>query len=172
MGTAFAMCAESGLRDDYKRALLQQVRNGTTDVRTEPKASPTGFPFKVAQVPGTLSDEAVADARPRICDLGFLREAYLMADGTTGFRCPAEPVSLYVSKGGDAANTADRACICNALVATAGFPQVRAGKYVEPGIVTMGDDLPGVARFLPPGASSYHASDVVAMIMADVLIAT
>ena len=172
VGTAFAMCAESGLRDDLKRALMQQVRDGATDVRTEPKASPTGFPFKVAQVPGTLSDPAVVDARPRICDLGFLREAYLTADGAMAFRCPAEPVSLYVSKGGDAANTEGRACICNALVATAGFPQVRAGRYVEPGIVTMGDDLPGVARFLPAGASGYHASDVVAMIMADALVTT
>jgi len=172
VGTAFAMCAESGLRDDFKRTLLQQVRDGATDVRTEPKASPTGFPFKVAQVPGTLSDQAVIGARPRICDLGFLREAYLTPDGTMDFRCPAEPMSLYVSKGGDAANTEGRACICNALVATAGFPQVRAGKHVEPGIVTMGDDLPGVARFLPAGASSYSASDVVAMIMADALVAT
>lgn len=172
VGTAFAMCAESGLRDDFKRAVLQQIRDGAADVRTAPKASPTGFPFKVAQVPGTLSDPAVADARPRICDLGFLRETYLAPDGALGFRCGAEPVSLYVSKGGDAANTEGRACICNALVATAGFPQVRAGKLVEPGIVTMGDDLPGVARFLPAGASAYTAADVVSTILADVLVST
>ena len=34
-----------------------------------------------------------------------------------------------------------RKCICNALVATAGAPQVRAqGRLVEAGIVTAGDD--------------------------------
>jgi nitronate monooxygenase len=49
-------------------------------------------------------------------------------------------------------------------MATAGLPQVRAGKHVEAPIVTMGDDLIGVARFLPPGASGYSAADVIAAI--------
>ena len=164
VGTAFAMCAESGLPDDLKRSLMAQVQAGTTDIRTDPKASPTGFPFKVANLPGTLSDPAVLAARPRICDLGFLREAYRQDDGEIGFRCPAEPANLFVSKGGDARNTSGRACICNALMATAGMPQVRAGKHVEAPIVTMGDDLGGVARFLRPGASSYTAADVIAAI--------
>jgi nitronate monooxygenase len=164
VGTAFAMCAESGLRADFKRTLLEQVRSGATDIFTDPKASPTGFPFKVARVPGTLSDEGVLDARPRICDLGYLREAYRTTDGAVGFRCPAEPVNVYESKGGDRAATEGRACICNALVATTGLPQVRAGRLVEPGIITMGDDLPGVARFLSPGATEYTAADVIAVL--------
>lgn len=166
VGTAFAMCTESGLRDDLRRSLMAQVRAGTTDIRTDPKASPTGFPFKVANLPGTLSDPAVLAARPRICDLGFLREAYRQDDGQVGFRCPAEPVNLYVSKGGDASDTGGRACVCNALVATAGLPQVRAGKYVEPPIVTMGDNVGGVARFLRPGASEYAAADVITVLTA------
>lgn len=166
VGTAFAMCAESGLRDDLKRSLMAEVRTATTDIRTDPKASPTGFPFKVARLAGTLSDPAVLAARPRVCDLGFLREAYRQADGQIGFRCPAEPVNVYVSKGGDASNTSGRRCICNALIATAGLPQVRAGRYVEPPIVTMGDDLNGVARFLRPCASEYAAADVIATLTA------
>lgn len=166
VGTAFAMCAESGLRDDLKRSLMAEVRTATTDIRTDPRASPTGFPFKVARLAGTLSDPAVLAARPRVCDLGFLREAYRQADGQIGFRCPAEPVNVYVSKGGDASNTSGRRCICNALIATAGLPQVRAGRYVEPPIVTMGDDLNGVARFLRPCASEYAAADVIATLTA------
>ena len=43
-------------------------------------------------------DEVYA-ARPRICDLGYLREAYRRDDGTIGYRCAAEPVSLFVSQG-------------------------------------------------------------------------
>ena len=164
VGTAFAMCVESGLRDDLKRSLMAQVQAGTTDIRTDPKASPTGFPFKVANLPGTLSDPAVQAARPRICDLGFLREAYRQDDGEIGFRCPAEPPNLFVSKGGDVSHTNGRACICNALMATAGLPQVRAGKHVEAPIVTMGDGLVGVARFLSRGASGYSAADVIAAI--------
>ena len=166
VGTAFAMCAESGLRDDLRAALLEQVRAGATDIVTNAVASPTGFPFKVATLPGTLSDAAVLAARPRICDVGYLREAYRGDDGEVGFRCPAEPVNVYESKGGDAAATVGRACICNALLATVGLPQTRAGKHEEPAIVTMGDDLAGVARFLRPGASGYSAADVIATLTA------
>ncbi len=161
VGTAFALCAESGLRADYRRALLQQVIDGTARVYTDPSASPTGFPFKVVQLAGTVSDPVTYDARPRICDLGFLREAYRQEDGTVGYRCAAEPVNLYVSKGGDGDATVGRKCICNALIATAGHPQVRAGRHVEPGIVTAGDDLAGVTRFLRPGATDYTAADVI-----------
>jgi nitronate monooxygenase len=165
VGTAFAMCADSGLREDYRVALLQQVIAGKAHVFTDPHASPTGFPFKVAQLPDTMSEPDVVDARPRICDLGFLREAYRRDDGTIGFRCPSEPVNVYVSKGGAIDDTQGRKCLCNALVASAGYPQVRAGKYVERGIITAGDDLLGVTRFIPPGATDYTAADVVAALL-------
>ncbi len=161
VGTAFAFCAESGLRPDYRQALLGEAIEGRARVFTDPSASPTGFPFKVAQLAGTMSDPAAYAARPRICDLGFLREAYREDDGSVGFRCPAEPVNVYASKGGDAAATAGRKCICNALLASAGHPQTRAGKYVEDGIVTAGDDLTGITRFLRPGATDYTAADVI-----------
>lgn len=161
IGTAFALCAESGLREDYREALLERVRAGETRVKTDPLASPTGFPFKVAQLPGTIAEDDVYAARPRICDLGYLREAYRCEDGTIGYRCAAEPVSLYVAKGGRAEDTVGRKCICNALIATAGFPQVRAGRLVEAGIVTTGDALGEVAQFLAPGARQYTAADVV-----------
>lgn len=166
VGTAFALCAESGLRADLRAELLAQVRDGRARVVTSAVASPTGFPFKVAALPGTLSDPAVQAARPRVCDLGYLREAYRTADGTTGFRCPAEPANVFVAKGGDAAATEGRACVCNALLATAGLPQVRAGKWEEPPIVTMGDDLAGVTRFLRADAPGYTAADVVAALTA------
>ncbi len=161
LGTAFALCRESGLREDYRAKLIDRVRRGETRVKTDPLASPTGFPFKVAQLPGTISDDAVYASRARICDLGYLREAYRTADGSVGFRCAAEPVSLYVAKGGNVEDTVGRKCICNALVATAGHPQIRAGKHLEAGIVTSGDSLGDVAQFLAPGADGYSAADVV-----------
>ena len=76
VGTAFAFCEESGLRPDYKEDLLTQVRAGTIRVTTDPLASPTSFPFKVAPLGGTVSDAAVYEKRARVCDLGYLREAY------------------------------------------------------------------------------------------------
>jgi nitronate monooxygenase len=161
VGTAFAFCEESGLRDDYKQELIRKAIAGETKVFTDPLASPTGFPFKVAQLEGTLSDENVYAARPRICDLGFLREAYRTSDGKVDFRCPGEPVTLYVSKGGKPENTVGRKCLCNGLVANIGHAQVRNGKRVEPGIITSGDDLRNVPQFLSAGQTSYSAADVI-----------
>jgi nitronate monooxygenase len=91
-------------------------------VFTDPAASPTNFPFKVAQLEGTLSQPDIYAARPRICDLGFLREAYRTPMGTIDYRCSAEPVTTYVSKGGKVENTAGRKCLCNALMANIGHP--------------------------------------------------
>lgn len=167
VGTAFAFCEESGLRDDFKSRLRAQAARGDVRVRTDALASPTGFPFKVVHVDGSVADQAVYEARARICDLGYLREAYRQADGSVGFRCPAEPVNVYVSKGGLLADTAGRKCICNALVASGGHAQVRAGHRVEPGIVTSGDGLAGIARFMRSDGASYGAADVIAALLAE-----
>lgn len=169
VGSAFAFCDESGLRDDYKQAVLDLVAEGKADVYTDPLASPSGFPFKVAQVEGTISDEAIYQARPRICDLGYLREAYRTPDGQIGFRCPSEPVSIYLAKGGKIEDTVGRKCICNALMATVGSPQTRAGgKWLEAGIVTSGDGLPDIARFMKNGSKRYTAADVIETLLGGV----
>lgn len=164
VGTAFAFCEESGVRSDYKNALLTQVRAGTARVFTDPLASPTSFPFKVAQLAGTISEPSVYDSRSRVCDLGYLREVYRNEDGSIGYRCAAEPVSVYLSKGGKIEDTVGRKCICNALVATIGLGQLR-GHEPEPGIVTSGDDLAGLVRFMAPGTTRYTAADVIAHIL-------
>jgi nitronate monooxygenase len=166
VGTAFAYCAESGMREDYKHALLEKVAAGTAKVFTDPIASPTNFPFKVARLEGTISEPDVFKHRARICDLGFLREAYRTKRGGIGYRCSAEPQSLFVSKGGKLEETVGRKCICNALLATVGYQQVRKGNRIEQGIVTSGDDLTDIGRFMPPGGLEYTAEDVVNNLLA------
>lgn len=165
VGTAFEFAEESGLRADYKQTLMAKAMAGNARVFTDPLASPTGFPFKVAQLEGTCSEPEVYAARPRICDLGFLREPYRTPEGTIGYRCAAEPLSLYVAKGGKAEDAVGRKCICNALVANIGHPQTRNGRRVEPGLVTAGDDLPDVPHFLARGGSRYSAADVIAVLL-------
>jgi len=166
VGTAFEFAWESGLREDYKDALLAKVIAGRAHVFTDPLASPTGFPFKVAQLHGTASDPEVYAERPRICDLGFLRETYRTAEGGIGYRCAAEPVSLYLSKGGQLEDTVGRKCVCNGLLANIGYQQKRNGKREEHGLITAGDDLCTVACFLKPGRTEYFAADVVAKLLA------
>jgi nitronate monooxygenase len=165
VGTAFAFSEESGLRSGYKRALLDKAIAGTARVFTDPVASPTGFPFKVALLEDTGSEQSVYEARPRICDLGYLREAYRTPSGTIDYRCASEPVSVFVAKGGTAEDAAGRKCLCNALMANIGHPQTRQGKHTEQGLVTSGDDLTEIARFLAPGATSYTAADVIAKLL-------
>ena len=159
VGTLFAFCEESGLETGMRRQVLAQARQGSTHVVTDALASPTGFPFKVVQLEGTLSDTAVYEARDRRCDLGYLREPYRRPDGSLGYRCPGEPVEDYVKKGGRIEETRGRKCVCNGLLATAGLPQQRQGRP-EPAILTAGAGLPAIARLLR-GRDSYSAADVV-----------
>jgi len=166
VGTAFAFCDESGMAPHLRRQVIAAVRAGEVEVFTSPVASPTGFPFKVVRLPGTLSDKAVYQARARICDLGYLRTPYKRPDGGMGFRCAAEPVDQYVAKGGDAADAEGRVCLCNALSGSAGFPQLQRDGALEPAIVTSGDDLPSIARFLRDDREGYTAADVIDALLA------
>jgi nitronate monooxygenase len=160
VGTGFAYCEESDLDPELKARVLEASRRGELRVFTDPLVSPTGFPFKVVRLEGTLSEAPLYDERARFCDLGFLRQAYRKEDGSLGWRCPAEPIDDYLRKGGDPSDTEGRKCICNALAANIGLGQQRGGLRELP-IVTSGDDAANVARFLKDGARSYSATDVI-----------
>ena len=134
-------------------------------VFTDPLASPTGFPFKVVQLPGTLSDTRSLPPRDRRCDLGFLRHAYRKPDGSPGYRCPAEPVDDFLRKGGTLEQTVGRECVCNGLMATIGLGQVNAENDLSLPLVTAGNEVAQVLQFLPPGHDSYSAADVVRLLL-------
>jgi len=161
VGTAFAFCEESGIRPDLKQQTIQLSRAGKARVFTDPLASPTGFPFKVVQLPGTQSDARGQDERARLCDLGYLRHSFRRPDGAIGYRCPAEPVEDYVRKGGLLADTKGRVCLCNGLVATIGLAQVRSPKQPDEALVTAGNEVASIAEFVPPGHDSYSAAEVI-----------
>ncbi len=164
IGTAFAFCEESGLDPSIKARVLAMSRRGEVRVFTDPQASPTGFPFKLVRLEGTLSEKDVYEARPRICDLGYLREPFRREDGSLGFRCPAEPEADFEAKGGASGAATGRKCLCNGLLAAVGLGQVRDGKP-EPAMLTAGAAAAGVADFLPEGADSYTAADVIRAVL-------
>jgi NAD(P)H-dependent flavin oxidoreductase YrpB (nitropropane dioxygenase family) len=161
VGTLFAYCQESGLDPGHKAAILECVRAGRVSVLTDARASPTGFPFKVVALPGSLSEEDVYQARERVCDLGYLREAYQKPDGSIGFRCAAEPVETYLAKGGKLEDTQGRKCLCNSLLSDVGMGQVQRGGALEPVLVTSGDDLLTLGDFLIQDTSGYTARGVL-----------
>lgn len=167
-GTAFAFCAESGIESRLKQQAIQLGRSGGLRVFTDPVASPTGFPFKVLQMSGTLSDAELYAGRTRECDLGYLRHVYRKPDGTAGYRCPGEPVDDFVKKGGKAADAEGRKCLCNGLVANIGLGQVRSGDQSELPLLTAGDQVANIAQFLKPGCDSYTAADVIGQLLEEV----
>ncbi len=165
VGTAFALCEDSGLTPELRHTLIRKALKGEAVVFTDPKASPTGFPFKVAQLEGSLSDQKLYANRRRLCDLGLLREMYYQEDGSIGYRCPAEPEKAYIAKGGDPAATEGRKCLCNALTSNVGMPQLRGDGDPELPLVTIGDDLAGIARFCDGDNPEFTAADVINVIL-------
>jgi len=161
VGTLFAFCKESGFLENIKKSILEKL----PDVFTDPKASPTGFPFKVVKLPGSLSDLEAYLKRPRICNLGYLRSIYKKDDGSIGYRCPAEPADSFIKKGGDEAELEGRKCLCNALVANIGLPAVYKNGYVEQTLITAGDTLKKVADFVKEGADSLSVADVIEQLL-------
>jgi nitronate monooxygenase len=165
VGTAFALCVESGLTPEFRHLLLRKALAGDARVFTDPVASPTGFPFQVAELAGTLSDADVYLRRQRTCDLGFLREPYLREDGTVGYRCPAEPEAAFTAKGGKSDDALGRKCLCNALTANIGIPQRLADGTVELALITLGDDVANIGRFCTPDRLDFTAADVVRVLL-------
>ncbi|MCF7942455.1 MAG: nitronate monooxygenase [Spirochaetia bacterium] len=165
VGTPFAVCEESGITEELKAQIRTQVQEHRESVRTDIDASPTGFPFKVMELSGTLSETEVYSQRERICNLGYLREPYKKDDGSLGYRCPAERIESFLSKGGTASEGLERKqCLCNALYATVGEPTAYENGYVEKALVTIGSCLDSV-RTLLQHRDSYTARDVIDYIM-------
>jgi NAD(P)H-dependent flavin oxidoreductase YrpB (nitropropane dioxygenase family) len=157
VGTLFAWCDESGIPAGLKRHVLRELLLGRVSVFTDPRASPTGYPFKVVQVGGDVTQN---EARQRVCDLGYLRTPFRRADGRVDYRCPSEPVDDYLAKGGDLSDTIGRRCLCNGLIATVGHAQPRGAEGPERPLLTSGDDLDAVRRVLGT-RENYSADDVM-----------
>lgn len=160
VGTAFAMCKESGIIPEIKARVLNQSRAGTLKVRTDFNASPTGFPFKIVELDDTISSEKTYQNRTRICDMGYLRHLYSKTETTVGYRCASEPEKNYVKKGGKIENTVGKRCLCNGLMTTVGLGQTRHGTE-EPPVVTSGDDYSFLPHVTNADSVDYSATDVI-----------
>jgi NAD(P)H-dependent flavin oxidoreductase YrpB (nitropropane dioxygenase family) len=167
VGTLFAFCRESGLLRSIKEQALRLASQGVGKVITDAFASPTGFPFKVLSLEGTLSEMADYLRRTRVCDLGFLRRIYKREDGEVGYRCPSEPASSWLAKGGAPEELEGRKCLCNGLMANLGFARERPGGYQEQPLVTVGDCFRQLGAFLNGNGEDYCAKDVLNYLLRD-----
>ena len=161
VGTIFQYSEDSDLAPYLRSIAKAMAFGGKLEIITS-RVSPTGYPFKTAMITGTLSDPVVYDKRPRLCDLGFLCELYKTGENLVGYRCSAEPVYAYVQKGGKAENCAGKACLCNCLPANVNLAQRRSDGYVEPPLLTSGDDTSFIRPPLVSDPSvSYSAGDAL-----------
>ena len=173
VGSVFALAEESGMKPAYKSAIMNEIKKGTEDsdlVKTT-LFSPTGFPFKVVQLEGTLADDMVYAARSRICDIGLLQQRGFSkpdADGKRHLfqRCSAAPIEGFVKKRGLPHNTESRRCLCNGLLSTVGLAQGTNQKE-EPAIVTLGNHLDSIRRLSHQGQYPYWVRDVVMDLLGD-----
>jgi nitronate monooxygenase len=168
VGTAFAYADESGFEATARQTIIDQVLAGTAEVFTSPVASPTGFPFKVVQLEGSVSDTSVYEQRERLCDVGYLRHLVKNDKGKVTYRCPAAPVDKFVLKGGKLEDTVGRVCLCNQLGSAAGYGNVRSDGYKEPTIITSGDDLVNIGQFISEGKTSYNVDDILRVLLSKV----
>ncbi|MBZ0111039.1 MAG: nitronate monooxygenase [Thermoanaerobaculia bacterium] len=165
IGTTFALCRESGLDPEIRAELLAGAAVGGPKVRTDPLASPTGFPFKVVELEGTMADQAVYESRDRICDLGYLRTPFRKENGGVGFRCASEPIKSFIAKGGEEQETVGRRCLCNGLLSTVSIGQSLKGGGREIPIVTSGDDYTLAQKLMELHGGTYSAADVIDHLM-------
>ena len=164
VGSAFSLCEESGIEPRLKKRALHRIAQRNMHVFTDVRASPTGFPFKVMPLEDTGSEQEVYEDRPRICDLGYLRELAKMPDGRIVLRCASEPIEDYLRKGGSVEATRGRKCLCNALMANVGLAQHYPSKPPETPLLTAGDDVEMVLGLLRNGRLSYTAREVIDML--------
>ncbi|MFZ1258494.1 MAG: hypothetical protein WAQ25_03430 [Candidatus Saccharimonas sp.] len=141
VGSLFAVANESGMVAAERGKVKINAQMDRLVVRSDEGVSPTGYPFQVAEIGGTLSDPQVKESRPRICDISALRTPYV-SDGELHWRCPADVAENMADafKGPFAAKRiGEAACLCNALWAAAGAGQQDYGRgSKEPSIVTLG----------------------------------
>ncbi len=164
VGTPFAYTDESGLSAEVKRLVLGDVANGRIGIFTDPRASPTGFPFKVIQAPSLVQQD---DSRVRLCDLGYLRTAARRDDGKVVYKCSSAPEHNYVASGGTEEETVGRRCLCNGLMSVIGLAQLRTDGSAEPPLLTSGDAVTELAT-VAKGRLSYTADDVLQFLLAGV----
>lgn len=160
-GSIFALCDDSGFMPDLRAQARKMAFHSKLDVYTDPLGSPSGFPFKVAMVPGTMGMKEVYEARRRVCNIGGFKDPARTDDGELVYRCPAEPIKVYTQLGGTLENTEGRKCLCNGLMAAVGLGQEYPDGSKEPPLMTMGDDTSFVHQLMKHEEDGWTAKDAI-----------
>lgn len=162
-GSIFALSNKSGFILKLKADLRRQGYRDELVIYTDSQASPTGYPFKIAQLSGTLSDKSLYGQRERICDRCALLRPIYLPDGKVTLVCSSEILKDFLRKGGKLEDAIGSMCLCNGLFAAVGL-----GNPGELPIVTMGDDVSFLRYLMKNENDSYSAADAVKYILSGI----
>lgn len=164
-GTAAALSRESNLRPDLKELLIELAAEGLLDVLADVRCSPTEFPFNVAQIPGTMSDDIAYKGFEKECRFGYLRQAFRNPKDPKGglvWRCFAESERTFYAKGGKIEDTCGRKCVCSGLLSTAGLDTGMP-------IVTLGQDIAALKEIIARYGRNYTIKNAIQYVARDFL---
>ena len=156
VASIFALSDDSELDPIYTALMRKLGYRGELEIRKDASVSPTFYPFMVPQLPGTMSDKNVYNSRPRICDLGALRQPFVNAQGKIIWRCPAERIAIYTHKGGLLEDAVEKRCLCNNLLAA-----IRLANPGELPIFTLGSELGFLTEIMDNEDDHYSATEAV-----------
>ena len=175
VGTVFALAEESGMKSEYRSAILAALKSGRGRRRSGAhdhllayrlffQGRPTGGHALgrrcLCRPTAHLRHRHLATARLQQAGRIWAAHAFPTLSGRPGGR--------YVKQRGLERNTDERRCLCNGLLSCVGLGQVKEiqGELVEePAIVTLGNHLDGVRRLSRQGQTHYYVQDVVADIL-------
>jgi nitronate monooxygenase len=157
LGSIFALCSESGMRNEVRTQVIGQLYYDEGEVYTDPKASPTGFPFKTVDVDDSVAKLRLIRNRKSLCDLGALVKPCLTKNGLM-YRCSAEPLSAFTAKGGSDHNADGAICLCNGLLNNSIL-----GLENDPAVVTLSSDTEFLIDIINRrgGKFSYSVLDIM-----------
>lgn len=144
-GSIFALSEESGFTLEIKEAIIRAIREDRAKIESSFVASPTGYPFKVLQMEGTMSDPVSFLKRKRSCGVGLLRE---VKEVKIDLENKAQQARWSCSADPRLENAGSQAvCLCEALLAVIGLAQVNGGEEELP-IITLGEELKDIKKLL------------------------
>lgn len=150
VGSLFAVSRESGMAPAERGKAITMALQGTLEIVDDVDVSPTGYPFRTANIPHTAVDPETSGSMTRECPLSVLQTPYENSEGNIEYRCPADSIDKALPKfrGPKAvAKVMGARCLCRVLFASSGKGQenIQTGEK-DVSLVTLGATAPDDIR--------------------------
>lgn len=150
VGSLFAVSRESGMAPAERGKAISLALQDRLEITDDTEVSPTGYPFRTANIPLTAVDPKTDGLMSRECPLSVLHTPFENAHGAVEYRCAADTVEKALPKfrGPKAlAKVMGARCLCRVLFASSGKGQINSqtGER-DVSLVTLGATAPDDIR--------------------------